>query len=121
MPTLLKYRVRCTVTNSWEFVWQDEDDPAPAVCPADPAHAINGDATSVVATVGDSVPTDDKGRPFAVTWPTEGSKSTKISHRWNDPTRYPVVFDARTTHITSIQRGYAADLPVRRAIRAALS
>lgn len=38
---------------------------------------------------------DDKGRVFSVQWPTEGSKSTKISHRWNDPTTW---YEGSTEH-----------------------
>lgn len=86
--TLLKYRVRCTTMNKWEYIWLDENDAAPTTCPADPGHGINADATSIVETSGAPTPVDSKGRPFAVAWPTEGSKSTKISHRWNDKTTW---------------------------------
>lgn len=31
---------------------------------------------------------DAKNRPFFIPWVTEGSRTTKISHRWNDPTTW---------------------------------
>ena len=31
---------------------------------------------------------DSKKRPFFIPWVTEGSRTTKISHRWNDPTTW---------------------------------
>jgi len=33
-------------------------------------------------------PVDTKGRAYSVPWVTEGSRTTKISHRWNDPTTW---------------------------------
>lgn len=55
---------------------------------------------------------DSRGRIFAVAWPTEGSKSTKISHRWNDKTTWSQEAAAYAEQLASVVAvGVDYDLP----------
>ncbi len=50
--------------------------------------AHTGEEILDIQTVTLNSQKDSKNRPFFIPWVTEGSRTTKISHRWNDPTTW---------------------------------
>lgn len=50
---------------------------------------------------------DSKGRLFVTPWPTEGSRKTVISHRWNDPTTWA---ENAVKHVDQLATGGAASV-----------
>jgi hypothetical protein len=71
MTTLYRYRVFCSTSAQYEYVWLPAGDPAPTTCPADPAHTIDGAQTAVVDTVSSQdvvviQPTNADGIPFSI-------------------------------------------------------
>jgi hypothetical protein len=52
MPKLFQYRLRCTTEAAYKYVWQSDTDAAPALCPTNTAHTIDGAQTAIVDHAG---------------------------------------------------------------------
>jgi len=48
MAELVRYRIRCTTDNTWEYEWKKESDPVPTACPTNGGHSINSNTIAIV-------------------------------------------------------------------------
>ena len=46
--TVYKYRVWCDTDSKWEYVWRDENEAVPSLCPVNTGHTIDTAKTSIV-------------------------------------------------------------------------
>jgi hypothetical protein len=77
---LLKYKIYCTTSNAWEYIWLEDTAAVPTLCPADPGHSVQAGSVSIDATV-EQAPVSATGMPLVEatlhTGPV-GSKSISI-------------------------------------------
>ena len=104
----MQYRVLCVTDSKYEFIWLEDGDPVPSVCPVNTNHTIDSDRINIIQVIPNATVTDENGHAIvAPTYQnTQGLKAVWKGYLYTATAGILNIFDELINTEIKISSGY---------------